>query len=119
VKWIKIGKSKKKGGLGIKDIRKMNLSLLCKWWWKLERESGLWQDLVSYKYLRKKSVWSVKHRQTDSPVWSDLLKVKHIYLQGRKMIVKNGKSTSFGSDAWLYDDSLCNLSPIMFKLCEQ
>jgi hypothetical protein len=28
-RWIKICKSKK-GGLGIKDVRKMNLSLLCK-----------------------------------------------------------------------------------------
>jgi hypothetical protein len=42
VKWIKVCKSKRKGGLGIKDIRKMNLSLLCKWWWKLENESGIW-----------------------------------------------------------------------------
>jgi hypothetical protein len=41
VRWAKICKSKKKGGLGIKDIRKMNLSLLCKWWWKLEKEPGL------------------------------------------------------------------------------
>jgi hypothetical protein len=31
------------GGSGIKDIRKMNISLLCKWWWKLENEDGLWQ----------------------------------------------------------------------------
>jgi hypothetical protein len=23
---------KKKGGLGIKDLRNMNISLLCKWW---------------------------------------------------------------------------------------
>jgi hypothetical protein len=32
VRWVKICKSKKKGGLGIKDIGKMNLSLFCKWW---------------------------------------------------------------------------------------
>lgn len=32
VKWEIICKSKKKGGLGIKDLRKMNVSLLCKWW---------------------------------------------------------------------------------------
>jgi hypothetical protein len=46
VRWTKICKSKKKRGLGIKDVRKMNLSLLSKWWWKLEMESGLWQDIV-------------------------------------------------------------------------
>jgi hypothetical protein len=30
----------KKGGLGIKDIRKMNISLLCKRWWRLDTEDG-------------------------------------------------------------------------------
>jgi hypothetical protein len=35
VKWIKVGRSKNKGGLGVKDLRKHNISLLCKWWWKL------------------------------------------------------------------------------------
>jgi hypothetical protein len=31
VKWSKICKAKKKGGLGVKNLRKMNVSLLCKW----------------------------------------------------------------------------------------
>jgi hypothetical protein len=42
VKWEIICKSKKKGGLGIKNLKRMNISLLCKWWWKLEKEDGLW-----------------------------------------------------------------------------
>lgn len=46
VRWEIICKSKKKGGLGIKDIRKMNISLLCKWWWRLDTEKGIWQDLI-------------------------------------------------------------------------
>jgi len=40
VKWDIINKSKKYGGLGIKNIQIMNISLLSKWWWKLERDSG-------------------------------------------------------------------------------
>lgn len=119
VKWVKICKSKKKGGLGIKDVRKMNLSLLCKWWWKLENENGIWQEIVKHKYLKKGGVSSVKHKQIDSPMWADLLKVKHIYLQGRKMKINNGKATSVWRDSWLYDDPLCDLSPTLYKLCEQ
>jgi hypothetical protein len=57
LRWTKICKHKKKGGLGIKDLRKMNISLLCKWWWKLDNEKGLWQDIVQYKYLRKKHLY--------------------------------------------------------------
>jgi hypothetical protein len=33
VGWPKICKNKKKWGLGIKNLRKLNVSLLCKWWW--------------------------------------------------------------------------------------
>ena len=80
VKWVKICKSKEKGGHGIKDIRRMNVSLLCKWWWKLENEHGLWHDIIAFKYIRGSSVCTVKHRQNDSPIWADLLKVRDIYL---------------------------------------
>lgn len=84
VKWLKICKSKKKGGLGIKDIRKMNVSLLCKWWWKLDKEDGLWQKIVKFKYIKNGSICDVSHKQFDSAIWADLLKVKNVYLQGRK-----------------------------------
>lgn len=87
VKWCKICKPKEKGGLGIKDLRKLNISLLAKWWWKLENENGLWQDLVKQKYIKNKCLSQVKHRQNDSPVWSDLLKVRDVYLQGRLVII--------------------------------
>jgi hypothetical protein len=69
VRWQIICKSKKKGGLGIKDIGKMNISLLVKWWWKLENESGLWQEIIKAKYLRNSLISSVNHRIDDSPVW--------------------------------------------------
>jgi hypothetical protein len=32
VKWVKASKPKQKRGLGINDLRKMNLILLCRWW---------------------------------------------------------------------------------------
>jgi hypothetical protein len=52
VRWEKVCKSKKKGGLGIKNLRNMNISLLCKWWWLLESGEGLWQDIVRKKYVK-------------------------------------------------------------------
>jgi len=95
IKWTKICKSKKKGGLGIKSIRKMNISLLCKWLWKLETEDGVWQQIINFKYLKNDSICTVKHRQTNSAIWSDLLKIRDVYLQGRKMKVGNGQKTLF------------------------
>jgi hypothetical protein len=31
-------------------MRKTNISLLCKWWWRLENGEGLWQEIVRRKY---------------------------------------------------------------------
>jgi hypothetical protein len=87
VKWIKVARPKKRGGLGIKDLRKMNLSLLCKWWWKLEHEEGLWQEIVRKKYKITKGITSLRQNGKESPVWKDLLKVKHLYLKGRIIAV--------------------------------
>jgi hypothetical protein len=95
VKWTEINKPKKKGGLGIKDLRKLNLSLLCRWWWKLENEEGLWQTIVRKKYVKSSCVAQLKKRQPNSPVWNDLLKVREIYLKGRAMALGNGEMTDF------------------------
>ena len=59
VKWNRICRSRDKGGLGIKDLRKQNISLMVKWWWKLETQNGLWQEIVRARYLRNKSVADV------------------------------------------------------------
>jgi hypothetical protein len=61
VKWRRICKSKAKDGLGVKDLRKHNISLLVKWWWKLETRDGLWEQIVKKKH---------------SPCWKLLLKAK-------------------------------------------
>jgi hypothetical protein len=119
IKWTKICKSKKKGGLGIKDIRKMNVSLLVKWWWKLDNEEDVWQKNIKHKYLKSESILDVSHKQSDSAIWADLLKVKNIYLQGRKKLVRNGKTTFFWKDNWLYEKPLCIVYPVLFKFCQQ
>jgi hypothetical protein len=56
-------------------------------------------------------------KKKDSAVWEDLLKVKEIYLQGRKMLAKNGKTTLFWKDSWLYEKPLYILYPDLFKFC--
>jgi hypothetical protein len=90
-------------------LNKINISLLRKWWWKLENKNGIWQELIKKKYL--------KHRLDDSPIWGDLLKVRQVCLRGRLIHVKNGKQTLFWEDAWLRDKPLCELYPILYDWC--
>ena len=58
----------KKWGLGIKDLRKMNISLLCKWWWRLEKGEGLWQEIVKKKYMKQHCISMLKKKPSNSPV---------------------------------------------------
>jgi hypothetical protein len=76
-----IDRPKEKGGVGVKNLEKMNTSLLLKWWWKLENKDGLWQKLVRAKYLRNRHISCVGHKQGDSSCWTELLKVKNLYLE--------------------------------------
>jgi hypothetical protein len=95
VRWTMVCKDKRKGGLGIKDLRKMNISLLCKWWWALDNEDGLWQEIVRSKYIQNTPISLVQNRMSDSPIWKDLMKIRHIFLRGREYKMGNGKSMSF------------------------
>jgi hypothetical protein len=51
VKWTEICKPKKDGGLGIRDLRLVNLSLLAKWRWRLLLDGEeLWKGVVVARY---------------------------------------------------------------------
>jgi hypothetical protein len=78
VKWVKVTNPKEKGGLGTKDLRKMNTSLLCKWWQKVENVSGIWHDIIQRKYMKSGGISQLKKSNNNFPVWNDLLKVRHI-----------------------------------------
>jgi hypothetical protein len=67
----------------------MNISLLCKWWWRLENETGLCQDIILAKYMKKAVLGNVNHRMDDSPIWADLLKIRNLYLRGRRIDMKS------------------------------
>jgi hypothetical protein len=102
--------------MGIKNLKKMNVSLLCKWWWALEKEEGLWQDLVKLKYVKNLPTCAIHNRLSDSTIWSDLLKVRHIYLKDGEIKIKNAKYISFWLDSWLENSPLCQVYPILYDL---
>ncbi|TVU46925.1 hypothetical protein EJB05_06499, partial [Eragrostis curvula] len=79
---------------------KQNISLLCKWWWKIEKADGMWQEIIYKKYIRGACISQVKKRASDSPVWSDLLSIRDVYLKNRCLVIGNGKKTDFWNDIW-------------------
>jgi hypothetical protein len=53
VGWKSVCQPKDDGGLGLLDLRYMNISLLVKWMWRLESSNGLWQKIIKEKYLKR------------------------------------------------------------------
>ena len=54
VKWSVVCQLKENGGLGVKDVHLMNLSLLAKWRWRLlYGEDNLWKEELGERYGRR------------------------------------------------------------------
>lgn len=58
--------TKRSRGLGILNLEPMNKALLAKWFWKLETETGLWQDVLLSKYVKDKCIYGIKPKVGDS-----------------------------------------------------
>jgi hypothetical protein len=85
-------------GTSLFYLRKQDISLLSKWWWKLDTQKGLWHDIIKAKYLRNKTIATVTPRFNDSPVWKVFIKVKDTYSAGRKNTLENGDITRMWKD---------------------
>jgi hypothetical protein len=103
VRWDKVCTSNKKGGLGINNLRVINIRLMCKCWWKLKSEKGIWQEIVNNKYIDGNNILNIGSRVGDSHVWSDMLKVRDYYIQGRQIITRSGDKNRFWEESWLLE----------------
>ena len=119
VKWSRVCRSKKKGGLGIKNINRQNISLLCKWLWKLETKQGLWQTIVHAKYVKGKPLPVVKIKVNDSPCWKEILKLREIYFAGRRVVLHNGGGCLLWKDSFGPDKvPLMRRFPEIYDICQ-
>jgi hypothetical protein len=71
-KWNIVCRPKDQGDLGIEVLDIKNKCLLSKWFFKLLSEEGVWQELLSNKYLGSKSLSQVQVKPTDSPFEKEL-----------------------------------------------
>lgn len=68
--------------------------------------------------MKNQCISQTKHKRTDSPVCSNLLKVKDLYLKGRVVIIGNGKVTDFWNDQWCGNFSLRERFANLFEICK-
>jgi hypothetical protein len=127
VKWSEICKPKREGGLGIKDLRLMNSSLLAKWRWKLLNEDNeLWKRVILAKYgdnvLGSVSLVAEDYRTVGSVWWRDICRVDSglgWFSQAATKKVGNGNSTKFWEDVWIGELSLAVKFQRLFGISNQ
>ncbi|MCH91770.1 LINE-1 reverse transcriptase like [Trifolium medium] len=126
IKWSVVCQKKNNGGLCVRDLRAINLSLLLKWRWRLlqSHENELWKDVLVAKYgvdiVRKVSWANVAPPYFASLWWKDIRDIEacidsRSWLQ--ETIVRkigNGEKTRFWSDVWIGNRPLCVRYPRLF-----
>jgi hypothetical protein len=72
---------------------------------------------VNNKYVHGNSILNIGPKVSDSPVWSDMLKVREYYIQGRQVITRSGDKTRFWEDSWLFETPLAMSKPNLYDMC--
>ncbi|XP_058733800.1 uncharacterized protein LOC131605468 [Vicia villosa] len=128
VSWDTVCKSRKEGGLGVKDVEIMNVALLSKWKWHiLTEKEAVWKDLLEARYgnLRLKvligDVSSLSKKE--SHWWRDLIVSDNFerllfdhFTSAIKCNIGNGASTPLWYASWAGQKSLMESFPILFSL---
>ncbi|MCH82018.1 ribonuclease H protein [Trifolium medium] len=127
IKWSVVCKAKSKGGLGVRDVSLVNLSLLAKWRWRLLLPGrALWKDVLVAKYgdhIIHNVDWSgFRTPSSGSNWWKDICSLDSV-LESKNWLVEsvarklgNGLSTSFWLTKWIGDAPLSVLFPRLFSL---
>lgn len=110
---------KEHGGFGIKSIRVMNDSLLCKWLWRFSTDTNAkWRQILGEKYGVQDNGWDVKPvKQTyGTSQWRGITNRLEIFTQGIVYSVASGHPTKFWLDTWTGDTPLCLKFPELFEV---
>jgi hypothetical protein len=98
--WDDICKSKDNGGLGIRDIQKVNHSLIINAAWNIATgKNNFLSSILKAKYYPNTSFWNASNSPTKSIFWSSITQVKDILHRHCIMQIHNGQS-SIWSTPW-------------------
>ncbi|VFQ96158.1 unnamed protein product [Cuscuta campestris] len=92
IRWNKLTKPEKEGGLGIKSLEDQHQVYTLKLWWKAKNDVGIWGPFVRAKYMK---TGIIKEKITDSPTWkricrTNVLADSHTSVVGEDMLWNGG-----------------------------
>jgi hypothetical protein len=129
VKWDIVCKPKNLGGLGVRDIRAVNISLLAKWRWRLlEEDDALWKMVLISKYganvTDSVSIEADCRPWFSSSWWKDICSIgvnldSNWFSEGVVKRIGSGDRTKFWRHIWVGTGTLQERFPRLFSLSTQ
>jgi hypothetical protein len=100
--WMKMGRSKAKGGLGFRDLECFNLAMLAKQGWRLlQFPESLAARILKEKYHPHCSFLEANLGHCPSYAWRSICKSRGLLNEGLFWRVGNGVSIKIWQDRWL------------------
>nr|KYP72651.1 Putative ribonuclease H protein At1g65750 family [Cajanus cajan] len=99
VSWAVVTQPKELGGLGVREARRVNVSLLGKLVWDLlTAPQRPWVQILKSLYLHGNSVLCAQNRRGASPIWSSLVKALPSLREGFEPQLGSGASSLWYTD---------------------
>ncbi|WMV30226.1 hypothetical protein MTR67_023611 [Solanum verrucosum] len=121
VKWDQVILSKKEGGLGIRNLKIQNQSLLMKWLWRFaSQEQALWKETIKARFgMENLWITNLSTQPYGAGVWRSIRNLWIKFFNKCKIKVGNGGRTLFWEDKWVDQVTLRNRFPILFNMSLQ
>ncbi|XP_074333675.1 putative ribonuclease H protein At1g65750 isoform X1 [Apium graveolens] len=104
--WRRVCKPKSCGGLGLRELRDFNLSMLAKQGWRLLTESNpLVSAVMKAKYYPNSSFLDATIGSNPSFAWRSILAAIDVVKAGARRRIGNGRDTTIWDSPWLPDVS--------------
>lgn len=100
--WEKMSMSKKRGGLGFRDLHGFNLALLGKQCWNLiHKPQALVSKVLKARYYPDCHLLDAKRKGGSSYTWSGIWEAKEEIKKGLRWVLGDGHTINISSDRWL------------------
>lgn len=104
INWKQLKKPKCDGGIGFKDIHAMNIALISKQIWRIEKNpDALWVMLLKSLYFPNSSIWEAKKGNNISWGWRSILQGRDFVNRHKAWHIKDGSSVKLCHDKWVHN----------------